>query len=546
MRVRRVGSAPPATRGATVPHERDYDSDVDVPFGTLIDFDLPWCPGAVPAARDNDVAMIMTNIGATILDTGGSTYDIIASSAVAALGPRFATLTDLDTPIDIGGGGAGSALCCRALQSATFTLTAHYSFLDSHMREIGVCPFARECGAQLSGVLVVDDHHLAAIQGNLPHPPLLLLGRNSLTVRGLETLHTLTLRAGMNRASPNFVALWTHPQQRRQTLGVSGTHARRVHQGADCSTTIPHDLPPADLTQIPSHLAPHLDFLDCDAAPPTWTAPPPTVHSVGGGGVAPTAHSVGGGAAATDPVPLPGVPRSRAELRERVLKAADSMALTDVERTFFDSFYDDLIDLMWASPTLFGDPSPRGIPLAFEVNDGPPILSGLHRTPKADVVQLLYDEVMRLHSFGFVERVEGGPNGEPPGDGFCVNPIVLALKHADPGNPQLQRAIRFCLDMSEFNKRRLSGYMLTHLPDLADYLQSFANKLLFSNMDMSQAFHQRPVAPHLRKYLGFTIKDPVTYFQTHLLAVHVRHLWPAVHPPGLPTLHGGLAGRADV
>jgi hypothetical protein len=162
----------------------------------------------------------MTNIGATILDTGGSTYDIIASSAVAALGPRFATLTDLDTPIDIGGGGAGSALRCRALQSATFTLTTHYSFLDSNMREIGVCPFARECGAQLSGVLVVEDHHLAAMQGNLPHPPLLLLGRNSLTVRGLETLHILTLRAGMNRASPNFVALWTHPQQRRQTLGA--------------------------------------------------------------------------------------------------------------------------------------------------------------------------------------------------------------------------------------------------------------------------------------------------------------------------------------
>ncbi len=446
-----------------------------------------------------------SSAGPTLFDTHGSPVSFVAKSVVLAMG-NTVTVSDC-APVALGGEGRGSALHCTASSTASFQLTIQYSFLDAHMRDIGVCPFARECGAQISGILIVDDEHLAALQGNLPVAPVLLLGRDALTVRALETIFGLVLRAGLNRESGNFLALWTHPQQRKMTVPISGTHARRVHMGVEGSTTLPYDTPPADPAEDLSTLSPVLEFLGRDGAPRTSRA-----WDDGSKGIE-AALAAESTAASGD---LPGVPRSKEELRARLLQSATSAKLTSDERVYFDHYLSELVDIMWETPRLWGDPSPRGIPLDFQVNEGAPIKGGMHRHPAAECVQPLWNEANRLRGFSFVERVAPGPGGGPPGDGFCVNPIVLAYKHLDPGAaPGTAREIRFCLDMSEFNAKRLKGYMLTHLPDLADYVLSFAKKYIFSNVDMSQAFHQRPVAAELRKYLGFTLIDPATYERTY-------------------------------
>ena len=59
------------------------------------------------------------------------------------------------------------------------------------MRKIGTCPFAKEEGVLLDGIL------------------------------------------DYKRALARHVALWTHPQRQRTQVPASGTHARRVHQGPD-------------------------------------------------------------------------------------------------------------------------------------------------------------------------------------------------------------------------------------------------------------------------------------------------------------------------
>ncbi len=498
--MRRTASAPPPPRTAHF----DFERDDTVPFGVDVNPDLPWCPGAIPAIPQDEVAFIFTNIGPSLLDTHGSPRSLIARSAVEALGDLI--ISTPCAPFSFGGNGAGSALHCTATSSASFTLTIQFSFLDFNMRTLATPPFARECGAQLSGIYIVDDSHLAALQGALPAPPLLLLGRDCLKVRALEELFALVLRAGFDRASDQFVALWSHPQQRRIELPVSGTYARRVHQGADLSTAIPFDTPPADSREDISSLAPHLELFSRDGPPHLWPA-----LQASGDAITPSV-------AASQLDSGPGTPRSKQELLDRIVGSANSAKLAASDRLYFDFFCDELVEVMWRTPRLFGDASPRGVPLSFEVTDGPPVLGGMHRHTAPECVQPLFDEVMRLQSFGFCEPVPAGPNGGPPGDGFCVNPIVLALKQPDPGAPaNAPRAVRFCLDMSEFNSRRLASYKLTHLPDIQDLIKSFSGMLLYTNADMSSAFMQRPVAPHLRKYLGFVIINPGsrqrTFFQ---------------------------------
>jgi hypothetical protein len=169
---------------------------------------------------------------------------------------------------------------------------------------------------------------------------------------------------------------------------------------------------------------------------------------------------------------------------------------------YFSAYLEELVDILWKHRAVCGDPAPTGIPLSFEVDETlPPVRDGLYRHTAEEARAALWGEAMKLSRGGFIERVEAGPNGAPPQD-FYVNPIVCAFKQPDPGAPADAPApIRFCLDMSILNKR-LKNYTLTHLPDLADYMASFMNKALFTNADLSQAFHQRPVAKELRRFLG--------------------------------------------
>ena len=336
MSVRRATSTPPPSSSPITSTYKpayiyDDDKDPEVPFGSDLDPDLAWCPGSVPAVPRDEVALVYSNIGPTLFDTHGSARSFMAKSVALALGGSVA-VSDC-APVSLGGDGRGSALHCTANSVASFFLTIQYSFLDAHMRKIGICPFARECGARLCDVLIVDDAHLAALQGNLPAAPVLLLGRDALTVRPLETIFGLVLRAGHARDSDNYVALWTHPQQRKLEVPISGTHARRVHQGVDISTTLPYDTPPADAAEDLSALSPALEFLARDGAPRVARAWNDGIKGM-------EAALAAGATAASDA--LPGVPRSKDEMRERLLQSAVSAKLTAAERVYFDHYLTDL------------------------------------------------------------------------------------------------------------------------------------------------------------------------------------------------------------
>ena len=463
-----------------------FDTDFLDVGNVVVDFDIPWVAGSVPAVPQGEVALLHTSVGPALFDTGGSPVTLVARSVIDSLGARYCTVAPC-TPLELGGTGVGSCVHGTLRSSAAFQITVQFSFLEKGMAERGLPPFAQEVGAVITAY-VVEDAQLVALQGAHTVPPVLLLGSDALKVRALERLFDLVLRAGFSRLSDHFCGLWTHPQRRKAELAVRGTRARVVRQGPDFPVEVPFDVRPFELSEDLGAISPVLGIFGRDGPPrpdvSDWRAQPERRANAG-------------------------IPGSRSELRERLLGTKMPKS------AYFDAYLEELVDILWKHRAVCGDPAPTGIPLSFEVDETlPPVRDGLFRHTAEEARAALWGEAMKLSRGGFIERVEAGPNGAPPAD-FYVNPIVCAFKQPDPGAPADAPApIRFCLDMSILNKR-LKGYTLTHLPDLADYMTSFLGKALFTNADLSQAFHQRPVAQSLRRFLGFSVVDPATLQRTY-------------------------------
>ena len=145
----------------------------------VVDFDVPWVAGSVPAVPLGEVAMLHTNVGPALFDTGGSPVTLVARSVIDSLGARYGTVAPC-TPLELGGTGVGSCVHGTLRSSATFMITVQYSFLEKGMAERGLPPFAQEVGAVLSAY-VVEDAQLVALQGSHSVPPLLLLGSDALS-----------------------------------------------------------------------------------------------------------------------------------------------------------------------------------------------------------------------------------------------------------------------------------------------------------------------------------------------------------------------------
>jgi hypothetical protein len=515
--VRRTATGPHHLEPHLEPHLKPDDLQFDYSdlkedtslTGAMVDPDLPWTVGAVPAQPLGEVALVHTSIGPTLMDALGSPHSFVAQSIVDRLGARGVRLRP--KILDMGGSGVGSALHGRAETAASFLMTIHISYQTQQHKAQGVGPFCREFGADLTDVYVVPDAHLASMQGAHAVAPVLLLGADALKLRPLENLWKLALQAGFDRASDNYVALWSHPQLQRKDVESGGAYYKDVHLRPSFSVEVPYDVPHKDPIEDISAMNPSAGIFGRDG-------PPQAVWHHGRSERADTHAAMAhmNQVLAVGRTTHRGVPQSRAELRDRLMDGLRSqrVSLDAPDMDYLKTFLEPLVDILWEMPQVVGDPSPRGIPLDFDVADGPPILLGLKRIPAPDAHIPLWNENARLRGFDFVEQVEAGPDGGPP-PGFHVNPIVVALKQLNPGEaPDAQRQIRFCLDMSFLNSR-VEGYLQTVLPDLADYVESFMLKLLFSNIDLASAFHQRLIHPDKRKYLGYMLIDPATGQRTY-------------------------------
>ena len=58
----------------------------------------------------------------------------------------------------------------------------------------------------------------------------------------------MALRTGFDRSSSNYLALWSHPQLQRKEVGSGGSYYTEVMQRPEFSVEVPHDIPPADIS----------------------------------------------------------------------------------------------------------------------------------------------------------------------------------------------------------------------------------------------------------------------------------------------------------
>jgi hypothetical protein len=145
---------------------------------------------------------------------------------------------------------------CEAEFTAAFLLTIHVSYQEPAHRERDVGPFCREFGAEVAKVYVVEDECLAALRGAHPVDPVLLLGADALKCKALESVFGMALRAGFDRSSSNYLALWSHPQLQRKEVGSGGSYYTEVLQRPEFSVEVPHDVPPADISEDIAALKP--------------------------------------------------------------------------------------------------------------------------------------------------------------------------------------------------------------------------------------------------------------------------------------------------
>ena len=432
---------------------------------------MPFEAGAIPVCS-SDVPLVFTSAGATLFDHHGARESLVAASVVKRMGPQFVTQVACDKGFG-GVGGGGSAVHTTSTSLAEFTITIQYAYLPLRYNVPGAIPFPSEVGAKIAAYVVEDDV-LAKLQGGLAHKPVLLLGREALKLPALEGIFQLVMRSQFDPSSQDFVALWTYEQQQRQAAPmVRGTRAREIFQGPEFPAEIPFDHRSKDSADLDLQ-SPTLGIFGRDG--PT---PPPEVAL---GGIT----------------------------MEVVRKLLDDAKTS--KGAYWHEYIGELAGLLAKRPGLCAPPSPRGVPLTFEVNDAPPVRSGMYRTQRPEAIQPMWEENERLRGFGFVEQVEEGPQGGPPPD-MDINPLVISWKTPDPGS--VKKGVRTCLDSADFNRTRLVDQHLTYLPNLEDYVQAFASMSLFSNLDMSQAFHQRGVPPHLRKHLGYTLINPHTGRRTY-------------------------------
>ena len=438
----------------------------------VIDPHVPFEPGAIPVCS-SDIPLVMSSVGPTLCDHHGAKESLVARSVVERMGPQFVSQSVCDKKFG-GEGGGGSAVHTTSTSLAKFTFTIQYAYLPARFNVAGAVPFPSEVGATIEAY-VVDDDVLSKLQGGLAHKPVLLLGREALKLPALEGIFQLVLSSQFDPSSPKFVALWTYSQQQRTVPLVRGTQAREIFQGPAFPAEIPFDHRSGDASDL-DVLSPALEIFGRDGPPPA-------------------------------PV---GVQAGTPVTKEMVRKLLDEAKTT--KGAYWREYIGEVATLLAKRPNLCAPPSPRGVPLTFEVNDNPPVRSGMYRAQRPEAILPMWKENERLKGFGFVEQVEEAPGGGPPPD-FDVNPLVVAWKTPDPGSTE--KGVRTCLDHSDFNRTRLVDCHLTHLPNLEDYIQAFASMLLFSNLDMSQAFHQRGVPPHLRKHLGYTLINPHTGKRTY-------------------------------
>ena len=209
----------------------------------------------------------------------------------------------------------------------------------------------------------------------------------------------------------------------------------------------------------------------------------------------------------TNSAAFPEVPATREDLLEKLLKHCPSHSRND----FWDHYLDKLVDVLWKRKEVFAAPRGRGEPITFKVReDATPIISGYYRQVKLNMVDALWAECMEHERKGFISRVPVDPiTGKPPPD-LWINPLCLTAKPPPPGSPPgTPFGIRVTVDARELNAR-LADVAATLLPNLSDHVAGFQGKSLFSALDLSNAFHQIPIAEECRKYLGFTVPCPTT------------------------------------
>lgn len=145
--VRRLSRTAPALTPLDLLQNIDADLEFDYSSlnestdltGRLADPDLPWTAGSVPAMPLNEVVLVHTSVGATLLDSLGSPHSFIARSAVERMGQRGVRLTR--EPQVFGGEGTGSAIHGKAEFTAAFLLTIHVSYQEPAHRVRDVGPF---------------------------------------------------------------------------------------------------------------------------------------------------------------------------------------------------------------------------------------------------------------------------------------------------------------------------------------------------------------------------------------------------------------------
>lgn len=315
-----------------------FDTDFLDVGNVVVDFDIPWVAGSVPAVPQGEVALLHTSVGPALFDTGGSPVTLVARSVIDSLGARYCTVAPC-TPLELGGTGVGSCVHGTLRSSAAFQITVQFSFLEKGMAERGLPPFAQEVGAVITAY-VVEDAQLVALQGAHTVPPVLLLGSDALKVRALERLFDLVLRAGFSRLSDHFCGLWTHPQRRKAELAVRGTRARVVRQGPDFPVEVPFDVRPFELSEDLGAISPVLGIFGRDGPPrpdvSDWRAQPERRANAG-------------------------IPGSRSELRERLLGTKMPKS------AYFDAYLEELVDILWKHRAVCGDPAPTGIPLSLRL-----------------------------------------------------------------------------------------------------------------------------------------------------------------------------------